>query len=133
MLPGESSCPDDSVYVWQRGVESARPSYGRPYRPLFKERKKYLRWCSKKHPGRNFDASRANPPERLFEMYFKVKIAALRLFATLPIFAGNLRSTAAATSVLAITDKTQKVAYQQNQPMLLCCFLGSQDDESKPW
>ena len=44
--------------------------------------------------------------------FSKVKIAAWRLFATLPIFAGYSRSTAAATSVLAITDKTLKVETQ---------------------
>ena len=30
MLPGESSCPNDSEYVCQRGVEGVRPSNGRP-------------------------------------------------------------------------------------------------------
>ena len=41
MLPGESSCPGGSEYVWQRGNrESARQSYGRPKFTLISREKK---------------------------------------------------------------------------------------------
>ena len=54
--PGESSCPDGSEYVWERGVGSlqGRVTAARSW-PLFREEKKYLKRCSKKPPGRNFD------------------------------------------------------------------------------
>ena len=55
MIPGETSYPDGSEYVWQRGVESlqGQVTAARSW-PLFRE-KKYLRRCCKKPPGRNFD------------------------------------------------------------------------------
>ena len=53
--PGESSCPDGSEYVWQRGVGSrqGRVTAGRSW-PLFREKKNRLRRCSKNLAGRNF-------------------------------------------------------------------------------
>ena len=53
--PGESSCPDGSEYVWQRGVESlqGRVTAARSG-PLFREEKKYLKRCYKKPFGHNF-------------------------------------------------------------------------------
>ena len=54
MVPGESSCPDGSKYVWQRGItEALRPSHSRLKLTLI-SRKKYLRRCSSKLAGRNF-------------------------------------------------------------------------------
>ena len=43
MPPGESSCPDGSEYVWQRGVGSlqGRVTAGRSW-PLFREKKNHL-------------------------------------------------------------------------------------------
>ena len=53
--PGDSSCPDGSEYVWQRGVESlqGRVTAARSG-PLFREEKKYLKRCYKKPFCHNF-------------------------------------------------------------------------------
>ena len=90
MLPGESSCPDGSEYVWQRGVESlqgwvtAAQSW-----PLFWERKNHLRQCYEKPQCRNFDFRAKSSWEKIF-IYVKnflsggfcskVKIAACQVF-----------------------------------------------------
>ena len=56
MPPGESSCPDGSEYVWERGVGSLQGRVTAAWSwPLFREEKNHLRWCSKKLGGHNFD------------------------------------------------------------------------------
>ena len=67
--PGESSCPDGSEYVWQRGVGSlqGRVTAARSW-PLFREEKNHLRRCCKNLAGRNFD-SRAKCSRENFFMY----------------------------------------------------------------
>ena len=98
--PGESSCPDGSEYVWQRGVESlqGRVTAARSW-PLFREEKNHLRRCSKKPPGRNFDFRAKSSWEKFFNIYknflsggfcSKVKITAWRLFATPTYFCWQL-------------------------------------------
>ena len=55
MLPGESSCPDDSEYVWQRGVKSLQGQVTTAQRPLFREKKITEGGVTKNLAGHNFD------------------------------------------------------------------------------
>ena len=70
MPPGESSCPDGSEYVWQRGVESlqGRVTAARSG-PLFREEKKYLKRCYEKPYGHNFHISALKLNQRYFDIY----------------------------------------------------------------
>ena len=79
--PGESSYPDSSKCVWQRGVErlKGRVTDGRSW-PLFQLRKKYPRRCSNKCHGRNFDFRAKSSSERMFEMYIKNVLRRNRLY-----------------------------------------------------
>ena len=92
--PGESSCPDGSEYVWQRGVGSLQGRVTAAWSwPLFREKKNRLRRCYEKPPGRNFDFRAKSSWEVLF-MYIKkilsggfcskVKIVTAQLFVTPP-------------------------------------------------
>ena len=98
--PGESSCPDGSEYVWQRGVGSLQgPVTAARSWPLFREKKNRLRRCSKKPPGRNFDFRAKSSWEKIFNIYknflsggfrSKVKIVTAGLFATPTYFCWQL-------------------------------------------
>ena len=90
--PGESSCPDGSEYVWQRGVESLQGQVTAARSgPLFREEKKYLKRCLPKPFGYNFQNSALSLNQRYF-VYIKIpliqfqgwnmKIVAVRFFVT---------------------------------------------------
>ena len=53
MLPGESSCPNDSEYVCQRGVEGVRPSNGRPKLTVVSKKNRQHCGVTKKHISHN--------------------------------------------------------------------------------
>ena len=67
--PGESSCPDGSEYVWQRGVESlqGRVTATRSG-PLFRAKKKNLKRCLPKPFGHNFHISALKLNQRYFDI-----------------------------------------------------------------
>ena len=100
MQPGESSCPDGSEYVWQRGVESlqGQVTAARSW-PLFREKKNHLRRCYKKLGGHNSDFGAKSSWEKIFNIYknflsggfrSKVKIVTPQLFVTPPYFCWQL-------------------------------------------
>ena len=100
MPPGESSCPDGSEYVWQRGVGSLQGRVTAAWSwPLFREEKNHLRWCSKKLGGHNFDFRAKSSWEKIFNIYknflsggfrSKVKIVTPQLFVTPTYFCWQL-------------------------------------------
>ena len=71
--PGESSCPDGSEYVWQRGVESlqGRVTAARSW-PLFREKKNHLRRCYKKLLGHNSDHRAKSSWEEVWNVHKKI-------------------------------------------------------------
>ena len=98
--PGESSCPDGSEYVWQRGVESlqGRVTAARSW-PLFWAKKKNLKRCWKKPYGHNFHISALKLNQRYFDIYeisliqfqgWNLKIVAVRFFPTPTYFCWQL-------------------------------------------
>ena len=98
--PGESSCPDGSEYVWQRGVESlqGRVTAARSW-PLFRAKKKNLKRCSPKPYGHNFHISALSLNQRYFDIYeisliqfqgWNMKIVAERFWETPTYFCWQL-------------------------------------------
>merc|ERR1712047_149968 len=72
--PGESSCPDGSEYVWQRGVESLQGPVlpARSWEmPVERELPAKIGRCWKKLTGRNLIVEQ-NPPERKFLYMLKI-------------------------------------------------------------
>ena len=98
--PGESSCPDGSEYVWQRGVGSlqGRVTAARSW-PLIREEKKYLKRCVAKPYGHNFHISALKLNQRYFDIYeipliqgqgWILKIVAVRFCETPTYFCWQL-------------------------------------------
>ena len=87
MIPGESSCPGGSEYVWQRGVDSleGRVTAARSW-PLFREKKNQLRRCNEKLLGHNFDRRAKSSWEKIFNIYKNFLSGGFR--STIKIVAG---------------------------------------------
>ena len=70
MIPGESSCPDGSEHVWQRGVESLQGQVTAARSgPLFRAKKKNLKRCLPKPFGHNLHISALKLNQRYFDIY----------------------------------------------------------------
>ena len=105
MVLGESSCPDGSESVWQRGVENlhGRVTAAKSW-PLFQERKKYFRRCNENLAGRSRtkpsweDVQNINKKLSREDFALKAKLRRAKFLLHHPILTGNWRSTAISQS-----------------------------------
>ena len=72
MVPGESSCPHGSEYVWQRGVERSKTELWPLKVDHYFEREKMTLGGVTKSWAVTILTLEPNPPERVFEMYIKI-------------------------------------------------------------